>query len=173
MGGARTCRTTRSAARSTRGRLRQLAAWCCTVIARCLRWALAALPLMAACEASGSCAGSEGPSEGAAGAFVGDGKYRGDGGRALELLYQRWPWCEIKNCPGRYTGAPLSCLRCTPLHAMATNPIVWDSCLPPASLPPRPYQPLRPFVQQEEEHPVCVCVCVCVCVHISIYVCVL
>jgi hypothetical protein len=29
-------------------------------------------------------------------------KYAGDGGAALEQLYQRWPWREIRNCPGRY-----------------------------------------------------------------------
>ena len=29
-------------------------------------------------------------------------RYAGDGGAALEQLYQRWPWREIRNCPGRY-----------------------------------------------------------------------
>jgi hypothetical protein len=34
--------------------------------------------------------------------FVGDGKYRGDGGQALENLFRAWPWREIRRCPGRY-----------------------------------------------------------------------
>ena len=35
-------------------------------------------------------------------AFVGDGKYLGDGGASLETLYTHYPWKEIRGCPGRY-----------------------------------------------------------------------
>lgn len=33
--------------------------------------------------------------------FYGDGRYPGDGGAALEALWQLMPWREIRNCPGR------------------------------------------------------------------------
>eukprot|EP00929_Paragymnodinium_shiwhaense_P027932 TRINITY_DN16284_c0_g1_i1.p1 TRINITY_DN16284_c0_g1~~TRINITY_DN16284_c0_g1_i1.p1 ORF type:complete len:191 (+),score=35.77 TRINITY_DN16284_c0_g1_i1:25-597(+) len=36
--------------------------------------------------------------------FVGDDKYPGDGGDALQTLWQTVKWKEIKNCPGRYTS---------------------------------------------------------------------
>ncbi len=32
--------------------------------------------------------------------FHGDGRYPGDGGAALEALWQLMPWREIRNCPG-------------------------------------------------------------------------
>ena len=37
------------------------------------------------------------------GGFVGDGKYVGDGGESLQLLWDFKPWREIKGCDGRYT----------------------------------------------------------------------
>ena len=38
-----------------------------------------------------------------AAAFRGDSKYIGDGGAALQLLWNFCEWKEIRNCPGRYT----------------------------------------------------------------------
>ncbi|CAE8590116.1 unnamed protein product [Polarella glacialis] len=35
--------------------------------------------------------------------FLGDGRYPGDGGPALQRLWVWLRWREIKNCPGRYT----------------------------------------------------------------------
>ncbi|CAK9099158.1 Uncharacterized protein SCF082_LOCUS46446 [Durusdinium trenchii] len=40
-------------------------------------------------------------------AFHGDGRYPGDGGAALEELWQLLSWREIRNCPGRYTTSDL------------------------------------------------------------------
>mmetsp|Transcript_32834 Transcript_32834/g.61065 ORF Transcript_32834/g.61065 Transcript_32834/m.61065 type:complete len:185 (-) Transcript_32834:192-746(-) len=38
--------------------------------------------------------------------FIGDGKYRGDGGMELEALWRGFPgvWKEIRGCPGRFTA---------------------------------------------------------------------
>eukprot|EP00039_Didymoeca_costata_P012233 m.175405 g.175405 ORF g.175405 m.175405 type:complete len:144 (+) comp15424_c0_seq1:170-601(+) len=37
------------------------------------------------------------------GAFVGDGNYVGDGGTSLQILWEMWPWEEMRvHCPGRY-----------------------------------------------------------------------
>ncbi|EQC33816.1 hypothetical protein SDRG_08499 [Saprolegnia diclina VS20] len=34
--------------------------------------------------------------------FVGDGRFVGDGGAALQCLWSQWKWKMIPNCPGRY-----------------------------------------------------------------------
>ena len=34
--------------------------------------------------------------------FIGDGQYPNDGGKALQQLWEMYPWSEIKGCPGRY-----------------------------------------------------------------------
>jgi hypothetical protein len=52
-------------------------------------------------------------------------KYIGDGGAALEALFQRWPWREIRNCPGRYVVG-----RGRSTEALATPP----SALVPAGV---------------------------------------
>eukprot|EP00434_Breviolum_minutum_P019084 symbB.v1.2.016824.t1/scaffold1293.1/size126329/12 len=50
--------------------------------------------------------------------FYGDGRYPGDGGAALEALWQLMPWREIRNCPGRYTTSDREARSLEPLQLL-------------------------------------------------------
>ena len=53
------------------------------------------------------------------GAFVGDGKYQGDGCSALQTLWSISQWKEIRGCPGRYVCRDHALARKSPADVLA------------------------------------------------------
>lgn len=59
--------------------------------------------------------------------FVGDGKYNGDGGAALQRLWELAKWREIRGCPGRYVSSEKSIRSLAPQEVLQRLRLPRDS----------------------------------------------
>ena len=60
--------------------------------------------------------------------YVGDGAYIGDGGAALQRLWDLAPWRELRNCPGRYVSKKKTLALVSPFDLLVD--LLGDAALP-------------------------------------------